>query len=118
MKLRLAGIALATLVLPTLLGCARQFTRDNFELITVGVDDRTDVRMILGDPTKEMGGEWLYDDTQRHYTARIFFDPEGRVRGKQWIDARTGEWSGQNPDGNPPPEGEVREERTQTRRIR
>lgn len=118
MKPHLAGIVLAAAVVALLAGCARQFTRENFEVITVGVDDRADVREILGKPSSELGREWLYDDPKRHYSARIFFDTEGTVAGKQWIDARTGEWSGDNPDAGPAPEGEVREEQTRTRRMR
>jgi outer membrane protein assembly factor BamE (lipoprotein component of BamABCDE complex) len=95
-------------------GCQRQFTRDRFDMIKVGVDNREDVRYILGKPTSDLEDQWFYDDLDRHYSAVIFFDGTGNVTGKEWMDARTGEWSGRNPHANPPPEGEQREKRTKT----
>jgi hypothetical protein len=104
-----AGVALA--------GCESKFNHDNFQMIRTGVDDRSDVRQVLGDPDSEMGDVWLYDDLDRHCSARIFFGDDGRVLDKEWMDAETGDWEGANPWANEPAEGEVRETRTSTRRI-
>ncbi len=98
-------------------GCAPKFTRERFELIQVGVDDREDVRQMIGKPTADLTDQWFYDDLDRHYSAVIYFDDAGRVRGKEWMDAATGEWRGRHPDTNEPPRGEVRERRKKTRRI-
>lgn len=104
-------------VLTLLGGCHRQFTHERFDMIQIGVDDREDVRYILGRPTSDLDDQWLYDDLKRHYSAVIYFDDNGRVRGKEWMDARTGEWEGRNPEANEPPPGEVREIHKKTRRI-
>jgi hypothetical protein len=98
-------------------GCHRHFTQDCFEMVQVGADDREDVRAWLGKPTSDLGDQWLYDDLKRHRSAVIFFDADGRVRGKQWMDARTGSWEGRNPDADEAPAGEVREHHRSTTRI-
>jgi len=109
---------LATLVgLTVLTGCHRPFTRDRYEMIQIGVDDREDVRHVLGKPTCDLNDQWFYDDLKRHYSAVIFFDADGRVSGKEWMDARTGQWEGQNPNADQPLEGEVRERHRKTTRI-
>ncbi len=100
-----------------LAGCESKFNRRNFQMIQPGVDDRFDVRQILGDPDADMGDVWMYDDLDRHDSAQIFFDDDGRVFNKEWMDADTGDWEGENPWADQPPEGEVRERRTKTRRI-
>ena len=100
-----------------LLGCASKFTRAHYDMIKEGVDDRFHVRQVIGDPNETIADrEWYYQHDDG-YAARIHFDENGRVIGKEWMDARTGEWSGHNPHGNPPPGGEVREQRTRTRQV-
>jgi hypothetical protein len=103
--------------LVALTGCESKFNHRNFQMIQPGVDDRVDVRKILGDPDAEMGDVWMYDDLDRHYAAQIFFDGEGRVLNKEWVDARIGDWEGENPWADKPPQGEARESTTKTRRI-
>jgi hypothetical protein len=83
-----------------LAGCEPKFNHRNFQMIQPGVDDRADVRHILGDPDAEMGEVWMYDDLD-----------------KEWMDAKTGNWEGDDPWADKPPEGEVRESTTKTRRI-
>ena len=100
-----------------LAGCESKFNRQNFEMIRIGMDDREDVRQILGKHTANMGNVWMYDDLDHHRSAQIFFDDDGRVLNKEWMDAGTGEWEGENPWADQPAEGEVRERRTKTRRI-
>lgn len=112
--LALAGLGLALAVLT---GCQRQFTKERFDMIRIGVDDREDVRHIIGEPTADLADQWLYDDLDHHQSARLSFDEAGRVCGKEWMDSLTGEWEGHNPDADKPPEGEVRERHRKTRRI-
>ena len=100
-----------------LAGCESKFNHRNFQMIQPGVDDRTDVRYILGDPSSEMSDVWIYDDLDSHQSAQIFFDDDGRVLNKGWMDAKTGDWEGENPWADEPAEGEVRETSTRTRRI-
>ena len=119
MKCRLCALGLlaAGSVLVILTGCQRPFTKDRFDLITVGVDDRTDVRQMVGEPTADLSDQWFYDDLKRHYSAVIFFDEDGKVIGKRWCDAVTGQIEGRNPHANEPPSGEVREQHKKTTRI-
>ncbi len=104
-----AGTALA--------GCESKFNRRNFEMIRPGMDGREDVREILGKPAADMEDVWFYDDLDHHRSAKIIFDSDGRVLTKEWMDAKTGEWDGKDPWADEPPEGEVRERTTKTRRI-
>ena len=113
---RLLPFALMAAVL-ALTGCESKFNRHNFRMIQPGVDDRTDVRQILGEPESAMGDVWFYDHLDHHYSAQIFFDGDGRVVSKEWMDANTGEWEGENPWADQPPQGEVHESTTKTRRI-
>lgn len=117
MNLRTLGVLVGLGALVATMGCTRHFTKDDFQLIQIGVDDRMDVRQILGKPTSDLDDQWFYDDVDRHYSAVIFFDPHGRVSGKEWMDARRGDWEGHNPNANEPPDGEVRAHTTKTRRI-
>ena len=110
-----AGLILG-LALLALSGC-RKFTRERFEIIQQGVDDRDDVRHVLGKPQFKAGDVWHYEDIDRHVNAQIWFGDDGRVNSKQWMDARTGAWEGRSPGAPEPPPGEVREQRLRTRRI-
>lgn len=106
--------AIASLFL--LLGCESKFNRKNFQMIQVGGDDREDVLHILGKPASKMDGVWIYDDPGNK-TAAIYFDDDGRVVNKEWMDAGTGDWEGENPWTDRPPRGETRESRSKVRRI-
>lgn len=99
-------------------GCGRQFTRARFDMIQVGVDNREDVSRILGRPTTTFSNsdQWFFENQKKHYSALVHFNSEGRVAGKEWMDARTGEWSGQNPHAMPPPGGNSQTS-TKTTRI-
>jgi hypothetical protein len=113
----LSGLVVAG-ALVLLSGCARpSFTHEHFEMIQIGVDDREDVRFVLGKPTSDLQDQWFYDDLKRHYSAVVFFDDDGRVQGKEWMNAKTGEWEGRNPNADEPPQGEVRERHKATTRI-
>jgi hypothetical protein len=98
-------------------GCASAFTRENFDRVVVGSDDREDVARLLGDPEFRLDAEWYYENKDKHYAARIHWGRDGKVSGKQWYDANRGEIVGDHPDADPAPEGEVRERRVRTRRL-
>lgn len=108
------GMALCgALVLLT--GCQNKFTHQRFQMISVGVDTRDDVRQVLGDPTADLHEQWFYDNIDEYYSAVIHFNHDGRVIGKEWMDSATGKWTGTNPNADEPPEGEVRERHQRTR---
>ncbi|MBN2448025.1 MAG: hypothetical protein JXO22_14945 [Phycisphaerae bacterium] len=111
-----AVLALVVMV-GVLAGCERKFTRERFDMITPGVDQKYDVRMMIGVPNRDMGSQWYYEDLDHYYAARVFFNADDVVRAKEWMDARAGTWEGRDPDTTPPVEGEVREEHTRTRMI-
>ncbi|MBU0639825.1 MAG: hypothetical protein KKB50_13235 [Planctomycetes bacterium] len=113
---RLFAAAVLLAIVGVASGCARKFTHDRFLMIQEAVDDRHDVRQILGSAEFEATDEWYYEDIERHIAARVFFDADGRVRGKEWMDAKTGTWEGRHPDTDQPAQGEVRETHTKTRR--
>jgi outer membrane protein assembly factor BamE (lipoprotein component of BamABCDE complex) len=117
MRKEAAGVLVALGALTVLTGCQSKFTHDRFDMIQRGTDNREDVQRILGKPTWDLDEQWVYENEDRFRTAVIYFDAEGRVSGKEWMDANTGEWSGQNPNANEPPQGEVRERRKKTTRI-
>lgn len=96
-------------------GCSSraEFCRTGYDMIRPGADDRYDVVAIIGRPEFDACEEWYYEDPADRYAARIFFDTRGRVRGKQWLDAQTGEWEGENPDlARPAAAGESRRTHT------
>ena len=110
--------SLLALLLPLFLaGCAEKFTRQNFNLLQVGVDERYDVDKLLGHPTNDLHDQWYYEHRDKHYSALIHFDPDGKVSGKQWFDSPTASISGDNPNADQPPKGKVREEKRKSRII-
>ena len=92
-------------------GCASRFTYERFDLIRPNADSRADVQALLGDPDARFEDEWIYDDRGRRISAIIYFDAEGRVAGKEWIDGRAGTFEGSQPDDEDAAPGEVVEER-------
>lgn len=105
---------LATLVLLT--GCQSKFTHERFEMIQVGVDEREDVRYLLGDPVFDVEDQWVYD-VPGERSAIVYFDDEGRVAGKEWGDPQRGRIEGENPNADRPPPGDVRARHTRVRTI-
>lgn len=116
--MRIAHLSLFTLVAVStlLVGCQQKFTRDRFEMIKADVDQKYDVEQILGEPEFRVPGEWYYENQEDHYAARIFFEGD-TVVGKEWMDARSGEWDGSHPQMQGEPAGESRMDRTRTRQI-
>ena len=117
MTRRTLGYLGLAVVAVALTGCERKFTHERFSMINEGFDKQENVRDLLGEPYTVTEGLWHYRDLDRHQEASIWFDAQGRVRGKQWFNGKTGEIEGRNPDASPPPEGEVRDTETNVRRI-
>jgi hypothetical protein len=118
MRLPARNIVLGLAAVSLLAGCHnRHFTRDRFEMIQIGVDSREDVAHILGRPTAEQDDQWQYDNLKKHYSAVIHFGEDGHVSAKEWMNAKTGDWEGRNPNTDEPPQGEVRERHKKTKRI-
>lgn len=117
MRMRVKSWLVCVAVLVVMTGCQRKFTRDRFEMIRVGADGREDVRCLIGEPEADLGDQWFYETSNHYRSAMVFFDEAGRVSGKEWMDAEAGTWDGRNPHTDTPPEGEVRESETRTRRY-
>lgn len=90
MRGRWLGLA-AALVLMTATGCAEKFSRHNYDLVQVGVDEHYDVQKLLGHPTNEVDEAWYYEHPKKDYSAMIHFGHDGKVSGKQWFDSPTGD---------------------------
>lgn len=118
--MRRTVLSLGVLACGTLVGgCTSRaaFCRTSYDLIRPGADDRYDVVAMIGRPEFDACEEWYYEDAADRYAARIFFDGRGRVRGKQWLDAGTGEWEGENPDLAPAARGGKRQTSTFVRTV-
>jgi hypothetical protein len=77
-------------VLVTLIGCQSKVTRNRFEMIHVGSDDKYLVELALGRPVSQSTENfWRY--AKNGMAATICFDDDGMVQTKKWIDDRTGE---------------------------
>jgi hypothetical protein len=72
-------------------------TRQNWELIREGTSDKEEVRLTLGDNYTALGNQWEYDDESKHLHATIHFNDKGIVTKKEWMDGKTGEWTGAAP---------------------
>ena len=71
-----AGLLTLLLVLGA---CATRFHGDKFDKITVGADDRYDVKVILGVPNEATDRVWRYRDPDSGEIACIVFGEDGRV---------------------------------------
>lgn len=119
MMRRIPGTVVGTALVAALLllcGCASRLTYERFDLIRVEADSRADVQALLGEPDARFDDEWIYDDRSRRVAAIVYFDAEGRVAGKEWIDAERSTFEGGRPGAADTPAGEVIEER-RTRRT-
>jgi len=76
-----------------LVSCASdKLTHERFSMIRERVSTRTDVEMALGEPTGNLGSQWLYARPSKHLTVLIDYDESGKVARKQWIDAMAPVW--------------------------
>lgn len=80
----------AVVVMSLTTGCAEKFTRDRWDLIKVGVSDGVDVEAAIGEPQQKPFKDlwWYY---KGDLSAKVYFDEEGRVKAKKWLDEETGE---------------------------
>ncbi len=89
-KLAVSGFLFLSITL--IAGCD-PLTRNHYEIITVDVDTRTDVKHIIGEPTRSIDGQWHYERPEKHLNVFIDFNSGDVVTRKQWIDNMTQEWS-------------------------
>lgn len=112
-------VSVALIIAPLLIavGCAEnKLTRDNFDLIRIGLTDSEEVIEIIGEPDMRINNEaWHWADRDEHVEADVWFNQRGIVRGKRWWDGKTGEVLGGDPDGPGDAPGEVRETHIRTR---
>ncbi len=75
-------------------GCASpdRLTHDNFRQIKVKSSTEDDVRGLIGEPSHKLIGLWTYQRPDKHLSAMVDFDDEGRVSRVQWIDALGEVW--------------------------
>jgi hypothetical protein len=94
----LGKLILAAFGLAVFLGCAEEkLTFDRWQTIHDGQSPEA-VTQCLGDPWHKLSDRWIYEDTDRHISARVYFNEDGtKVICKQWYDPDNG-WHGKNPD--------------------
>lgn len=114
--LRALGLGLVCMIA----GCAEnKLTRQNYEMIVEGASTKEEVRRTLGDDYMAMSADrWEYEDKENSRSIVIRFDDSGKVNGKEWRDAQTGEWEGQAPGIDPNPEGRTTSESRGTQTIK
>lgn len=114
--LKALGLGLVCMIV----GCAEnKLTRHNYEMIREGASTREEVKLTLGDNyTATASNRWEYEDEDNHRSIVIRFDESGKVNGKEWRDAATGEWEGQAPGIDPNPEGRTISESSGTQTIK
>ena len=91
---RTALVLLSAVVLIATVGCSENLvTRHNYDMIKRGKSTRLEVEKTLGDTYTQRGeDQWEYEEMDRHLSVCIHFDENGKVKKKEWIDAKTGEW--------------------------
>jgi len=90
MSYRLAPLLVLSVALILIVGCEKKFTRDNWEMIKIGAYEKVDVEDTLGKPqTKPFDDLWWYHEGSRE--AKIYFEADGTVKAKKWLNAKTGE---------------------------
>lgn len=92
MKRRVVCCLLAMAVALAAAACVQKFHPQKFELITVGKDDRYDVKHILGKPKLETADAWYYEDLPEERVGCIFFNAAGLVTEKRWNPLEESPW--------------------------
>ncbi len=77
-------IVLVVLAAGMLAGCTKQFTRQRYETIRIGLSE-FDVEKTLGEPTAKFSDTWTYINDEPFYKAIIKFE-NGSVIDKAWAD--------------------------------
>ncbi len=91
------------------MGCAEKLTYQRWETIHDGASSDV-VRATLGDPWQKTDMAWVYNDSDRHITAFVYFEGD-KVIGKTWEDPEHG-MQGKSPNVNQP--GDAEEIKVQT----
>ena len=94
-KMLVAVTALALVVLAT--GCEKKLTYKRFQMVREGYATHMDVEQTLGEPDQKVGDVWNWQDFDRHITCNVYFDDNGVVAKKEWIDAKKGQREGSAP---------------------
>lgn len=75
-------LAICVLISGFIHGCRKNFTRQRYETIYTGMQDR-EVLDILGEPNGKNAQSWWYEGKQPYYKAIIQFE-NSRVKDKSW----------------------------------
>ena len=95
---KLCLFTLAVCTIAGMMGCAEnKMTRQRFDMIREGASTQDEVRSTLGDKYTSMGNQWEFEDEDKHLHATVHFDDKGVVARKEWMDGKSGEWSGAAP---------------------
>ena len=74
-------------------GCATdKLAVENFRQIRLRVSTEAEVISLVGPPDSKLQEHWIYQRPDKHLTAIVEFDPQGRVSRTQWIDALEENW--------------------------
>lgn len=85
----------------TFSGCADPLKYENFSQIREDATMDWEVQKLIGDPSQKLDNQWLYERPDKHLTALVDFNRDGRVVRKQWIDAMNNVWEdSEEPDPN------------------
>jgi hypothetical protein len=86
----LAAGAMVVLGLGLCPGCAKKFTRTDWEMVQVGASNKDEVQMTMGAPMEKASKEvWWYH--KGWIDAFIYFNDNDTVRAKKWYNAKTNE---------------------------
>ncbi len=71
-------------------GCEDKLTRSRWDMLKPGVDDKQTVQATLGKPQEKPFEDlwWYYKDD---ITVKIYFDKNGTVKAKKWINEKKGQ---------------------------
>lgn len=91
---RITGLMLACASLLAASACASRdkLTEQNFRQIRLSASTEDDVKNLIGEPTSKLPGLWMYQRPDKHLTAMVDFDDQGKVTRVQWIDALGEKW--------------------------
>lgn len=74
-------------------GCAAdKLVRENFSQIRPQVTNEQEVVKLIGEPDSKLQEYWVYQRPEKHLTAFVEFDDQGKVARTQWVDAMDPAW--------------------------
>jgi hypothetical protein len=100
----LGKLVLTAFAVVLVVGCSEErLTFERWQTIHEGQTPLA-VEEAIGEPWNRMSDRWIYEDSERHISARVYFNEDGtKVICKQWYDPDRG-WQGKNPDELDAPE--------------